>query len=40
MQKEIPPIVFTDMSMKPVRIKKTFPELFDIYSSYAGEKLF
>ena len=31
---------FTDMSMKPVRIKKTFPELFDIYSSYAGEKLF
>lgn len=31
---------FTDMSMKPVRIKKTFPELYKIYSSYAGEKLF
>lgn len=31
---------FTDMSMKPVRIRKTFPELYEIYSSYCGEKLF
>ncbi len=31
---------FTDMSMKPVRIKKTFPELYELYSKYSGEKLF
>ncbi len=31
---------FTDNSMKPIRVNKKFPELYEIYSEYAGEKLF
>lgn len=31
---------FTDMSMKPIRIKKSYPEIYELYSKYAGETLF
>lgn len=31
---------FTDMSMKPIRINKLFPELFELYKNYIGDKLF
>lgn len=31
---------FTDMEMKPTRIKRTFPELFALYSNCAGDKLY
>lgn len=31
---------FTDMSMKPVRIKNKFPELYNLYSEYVSDKLY
>lgn len=31
---------FTDMSMKPMRIKKLYPKIYELYCRYAGEKLF
>lgn len=31
---------FTDMEMKPVRIKKKYPELYDLYCGYVGERLY
>lgn len=31
---------FTDMEMKPVRIKKKYPELYDLYCGYVGDRLY
>lgn len=31
---------FTDTSLKPIRINKKFPELYELYSKCSGEKLF